>query len=45
MANFDLSFVGTADEERYKLLNNLAEYSIILAGDGWNRYDLSKNNN
>ena len=43
VTNFDLSFVGTADEERYKLLNNLAEYSIILAGDGWNRYDLSKN--
>ena len=40
---YDISFVGTADNERYTLINSLKEYSIILAGDGWKKYNLPKN--
>lgn len=41
--NFDLSFIGTADDERYKIIKELNEFKIILAGDGWNKYNLSNN--
>jgi spore maturation protein CgeB len=41
--DFDLSFVGTADEVRYKIIKELKEFRIILAGDGWDKFDLSKN--
>ncbi len=41
--NFDLSFIGTADQNRYETLMKLKDYKIILAGDGWNKYLLSDN--
>jgi len=40
---FDLSFIGTADIERFNIINKLSKYKIIIAGDGWNEYKLSKN--
>ncbi|MAU58434.1 MAG: hypothetical protein CMC33_02095 [Flavobacteriaceae bacterium] len=40
---FDLSFIGTADERRYKIIKELKNFKIILGGDGWDRYKLSKN--
>ena len=40
---FDLSFIGTADRERYNIFKQLSEFKIILVGDGWNKYDLPKN--
>jgi spore maturation protein CgeB len=40
---FDLSFIGTADNERYEVIKRLDEFKIILAGDGWNNYKLGKN--
>ena len=41
--NYDLSFVGTADDERYQIIKQLDEFKIILAGNGWNNYKLGKN--
>lgn len=40
---YDLSFIGTADDERYNTLKELSDCKIILAGDGWNNYKLEKN--
>ena len=40
---FDLSFIGTADVERFNYINFLKEFKIILAGDGWENFPLSKN--
>lgn len=40
---FDLSFIGTADMERFNYINFLKEFKIILAGDGWEKFPLSKN--
>ena len=42
---YDISFVGTADRERFLLINNLKKYKIILAGDGWKQYKLNNNVN
>ena len=28
---FDLSFIGTADKKRYRIINKLKKYAIILA--------------
>ena len=40
---FDLSFIGTADKKRYRIINKLKKYNIILAGNGWKKFKLSKN--
>ena len=40
---YDLSFIGTADDERYEIIKRLDEFKIILAGNGWNNYELGKN--
>lgn len=32
---FDISFVGTADNERYELLKKLNNFRVLIAGDGW----------
>lgn len=40
---YDLSFIGTADDERYQIIKQLDEFKIILAGNGWNNYKLGKN--
>ena len=40
---YDLSFIGTADDERYEIIKRLDEFKIILAGNGWNNYALGKN--
>mgnify|MGYP001201882926 CR=1 FL=1 len=40
---FDLSFIGTADRERYNIIKQLSGFKIILAGNGWHKYDLSNN--
>lgn len=40
---FDLSFIGTADKERYNIIKQLSEFKIILVGDGWYKYNLSRN--
>ena len=39
----DISFIGTADDERYEIIKRLNEFKIILAGNGWNNYELGKN--
>ena len=44
-SKYDISFVGTADRERFLFLNNLKNYKIILAGDGWKQYNLNNNVN
>ena len=41
--DFDISFVGTADEERNNLLQKLNKYKIIIAGDGWQKFSFNKN--
>ena len=43
IVKYDLSFIGTADNERYKIIKRLDEFKIILAGNGWNNYKLGKN--
>ncbi len=40
---YDLSFVGTADQKRYKFLKKLKEFKIILAGNGWDKFQLTNN--
>ena len=40
---YDLSFIGTADDERYEIIKRLGEFKIILAGNGWKNYKLKKN--
>jgi len=40
---YDLSFIGTADKKRYDFLKKLRKFKIILAGNGWNKFELSKN--
>jgi len=42
-AKYDLSFIGTADDQRYEIIKSLNEFKIILAGNGWNNYKLGKN--
>ena len=32
---FDISFIGTADAERYNFLKKIKNYKVIIAGDGW----------
>lgn len=41
--NYDLSFIGTADETRYRVINELKDFKIIIAGNGWNKFNLPKN--
>ena len=41
--NYDISFVGTADQKRFDIINKLSNYKVIVGGDGWNKYNLSKN--
>jgi spore maturation protein CgeB len=43
IVKYDISFIGTADDERYKIIKRLNEFKIILAGNGWNNYELGKN--
>ena len=40
---FDLSFTGTADQQRFNYINYLKEFKIILAGSDWEKFKLSKN--
>ena len=40
---YDLSFIGTADKDRYNLLKQLSEFKIILAGNGWERFNIPQN--
>ena len=41
--NYDISFIGTADSKRYVYLKNLSDFKLIIGGDGWNKFKLSKN--
>ena len=43
LPTFDLSFVGTADHQRYDVLTKLKEFKIILAGNGWEKFKIPKN--
>ena len=40
---YDLSFIGTADKERYNFLKKLSDYKILVAGNGWNNFKQLKN--
>ena len=40
---YDISFIGTADIDRYKFIQKLKNNKIIIAGDGWDKFKLEKN--
>ena len=40
---FDISFIGTADKERYEYIKYLRNFKIILAGEGWLKFKLPFN--
>ena len=40
---YDLSFIGTADDDRYNFIKELNSYKILVAGNGWSRYKKIKN--
>ena len=39
---YDISFIGTADEMRFSYIKKLINYKVLLAGDGWNKFKLTK---
>jgi spore maturation protein CgeB len=41
--SYDLSFVGTADKERYNFLKKLSNYTILVAGNGWKNFKQLEN--
>ena len=41
--DYDISFVGTADKKRFEFISELKNYKIIIAGNGWNKFNLAKN--
>ena len=40
---YDISFIGTADKERYNIIRQLKDYKIVIGGNGWDRYKQLKN--
>ena len=42
---YDISFIGTADNTRYEFIKKLKNLKIIIAGNGWKKFKLDKNIN
>ncbi len=42
--SYDISFVGTADNERVSILSKLKDFKIIIAGWGWDEANISGKN-
>ena len=40
---YDISFIGTADKERFNIIRQLKDYKIVIGGNGWDRYKQLKN--